>query len=362
MNHCKDVCRNTYVVEEVVGTSQLLEGLQGHTQADTVEHARRSEEFVPLLAAGFGLELVLDLVELLEDDLVVLRHTVQLGHGGTGLVDAAVAEVKTRRLGEESHTTTEDDGEQEGQTESDTPLGSTLQGVGTQVDEVGQEDTEGDEQLVATDHGTTDVTGGTLTLVHGDEQGASTNTQTSGPTTHDHLDPFSGGGGDLDDQADHEDNTPEGDGPLAADLVGDGGSDESTDQGTNRQKTGQETGADVTQVPFALSVLHTIAAEIVGFLLETGDLTSVITEEETTHGDEDGHDEGPQGHAGNRGVNTAKRLLERLLAGVLLGSDRRGDVLPVVKGGFDTHGGHVEDVLFVCQWGRMPSQRQEKRK
>ena len=194
MNHCKDVCRNTYVVEEVVGTSQLLEGLQSHTQADTVEHARRSEEFVPLLAAGFGLELVLDLVELLEDDLVVLRHTIQLSHGGTGLVDAAVAEVETRRLREESHTTTEDDGEQEGQTEGDTPLGSTLKGVGTQVDEVGQEDTEGDEQLVATDHGTTDVTGGTLTLVHGDEQGAGTNTQTSGPTTHDHLDPVAGGG------------------------------------------------------------------------------------------------------------------------------------------------------------------------
>lgn len=280
---------------------------------------------------------------------MVLRHTVQLGHGSASPVDAAVAEVETRRLGEESHTTTEDNGEQEGQTEGDPPLGSALQGVGTQVDQVGQEDTEGDEQLVATDHRTTHVTGGTLTLVHGDQQGASTNTQTSGPTTHDHLDPVARGGGDLDNQADHEDDTPDSDGPLTAHLVGDGGSDESTNQGTNGQKTGQQTGADVTQVPFALGILHTIAAEIVGFLLKTGDLTSVITEKETTHGDEDGHDEGPQSNAGDGGVNTAKRLLERLLAGVLLGSDRRGDVLPVVSGGFDTHGGHVESVSFVYQ-------------
>lgn len=154
----------TYVVEEVVGTGKLLQRLKNHTQEDTVEHTGSSEELVPLLVLRLGVELLLDLVQLFDDAVVVLGDTVELGEVATGVVDAAMTVVETRRLGEEEHATTEDKGEEEGQTQSDTPLsGTTLEVLGAQVDEVGEEDTEGDEELVATDDGTTDVTGGGFT-------------------------------------------------------------------------------------------------------------------------------------------------------------------------------------------------------
>lgn len=119
---------------------------------------------MPLLVLRLGVELLLDLVQLFDDAVVVLGDTVELGEVATGVVDAAMTVVETRRLGEEEHATTEDKGEEEGQTQSDTPLsGTTLEVLGAQVDEVGEEDTEGDEELVATDDGTTDVTGGGFT-------------------------------------------------------------------------------------------------------------------------------------------------------------------------------------------------------
>lgn len=152
------------VVEEVVGTGKLLQRLKNHAQEDTVEHARSSEELVPLLLLGLGVKLLLDLVQLFDDAVVVLGDTVELGEVATGVVDTAVTVVETRRLGEEEHATTEGKGEEEGQTQSDTPLGGTaLDILGAKVDEVGEEDTEGDEELVATDDGTTDVTGGGFT-------------------------------------------------------------------------------------------------------------------------------------------------------------------------------------------------------
>lgn len=155
--------RKTYVVEKVVGACQLLQGLQNHTQNDTVEHARSSNELMPLLLLRFRLELILNLIHLLDDAVVVLGDAVELGQVGAGSFGITLAVVVTRRFGEAKHTTTQGDGEEEGQAQGDTPLAGVGEGFGTQVDAVGQEDTEGDEQLVAANNGTTNMTGSRFT-------------------------------------------------------------------------------------------------------------------------------------------------------------------------------------------------------
>merc|ERR1712187_192179 len=177
--------------------------------------------------------------------------------------------VETRRLGEEEHATTEDKGEEEGQTQSDTPLsGTTLEVLGAQVDEVGEEDTEGDEELVATDDGTTDVTGGGFTLIHGNDQRTTTNAKTGDPATNDHLVPLASRRTDLNDQTDIEDETPESNGPFPTQPVGQGGTAEGTDQGTDGQQTDNQTGADRTESIGAIGLEFTITLEIVAHLLE----------------------------------------------------------------------------------------------
>lgn len=355
----------TYVVEEVVGTGKLLQRLENHSQNDSVEHAGSSDELVPDLLSGLGIQLLLDLLQLLVDQTVVLGDTVHLGHGGTGIVDTAMAVVITRTLGEEQHTTTEDEGEQERETQGDTPLGGALHGVGSQVDAVRQEDTQGDEELVGANHGTTDLTRSTLSLVHGDDQGAATNTKTRDPTTHGHLDPVSGRRGNLHNETNDHNETPEGDRPLAAKLVGDRSSAKSTNQGTNGKQTDNQTGADRAERVFTIGILLTIAMKVVGHFLETRDLTSVVTEEKTTHGDEGSHHKGPKGDPRNGSVYTHLRRLvhgDRFLAGLLLGSTSRADRLPMVGRRFMTH--LEERLLYVgrrsCEIERFGSEGYHK--
>ena len=126
-------------------------------------------------------------------------------------------------------------------------MGTTLQALRSQVDTVCEENTKRDEQLIGTDHGTTDVLRGTLSLVHGHNQGASANTKTSSPTAHDNLDPVTGGGRDLNNDSDHEDNTPDSDGPFPAQLISERSTTESTNKRSDRQKTDNQTGPDVAE-------------------------------------------------------------------------------------------------------------------
>ena len=174
------------------------------------------------------------------------------------------------------------------------------------------------------------------TLIHGNDQGTATNAKTGNPTTNDHLVPFTGGGTDLDDQSDVENDTPESDGPLSAQLVGHGSTTEGTDQGTDREQTDNETGTDIAEGVRAIGTHFTIAFLVVLHFLETGDLTGIITEEQTTDGDESTHDEGAQGEPGDRGVNAGHHGL--LGRGIVLRGDRL-DGLPVMGSRFNSHVG-----------------------
>lgn len=221
-------------VEDEVGTGELLQRLQHDTQDGTVEHARAGEDLVPRGLAGFVLlfELVLHVLHLLRDAAVVRGHTVQLAHDLAGFLEAAVAVGVAGRLGQEQGTDTQDERPGKANTHGDTPRSSRVDGVRAVVDNVRDEDTKRNEQLEGTDHGTTDLPGRRLGLVHGHDGRQSADTQTGNETAHGDLVPL-GVCGDLDDDADHVDDGPEGDGELAADAVCDGGGDEGANHGTN---------------------------------------------------------------------------------------------------------------------------------
>lgn len=200
-------------VEDEVGSSELLQRLQDDTQDGPVEHARTSEDLVPGGGTGVLLlfELFLHVLHLLGDATVVGRDTVQFAHNLAGFLEAAVAVGISGRLRQEESTNTQDEWPGKADTHGDTPGRSGLDGVGAVIDDIGDEDTKGDEELEGTDHGTTNLPGSRLTLVHGHDAGQSTNTQAGNQPTNSNLVPFCGRR-DLDDDADDVDDRPEGDG------------------------------------------------------------------------------------------------------------------------------------------------------
>lgn len=224
------------VVEDEVGTGQLLQRLQSNTEQDTVQHARASEDLLPRsIAVGeLLLKLLLHIGHLLSNDTVVAGDAVQLAHDIVGLFGTTVAVGETGRLGQEEGTDTKNQGPGEANAHGDTPRGGVLEGLSAEVDNVRDEDTEGNEQLESTDHCTTDLARGRLRLVHGDDTGKGTNTQTSNPTAKSNLVPFVGGG-NLHNDTDNVGEGPEGDGVLAANTVRNGGSH----QGTNHSSDGE---------------------------------------------------------------------------------------------------------------------------
>lgn len=224
------------IVEDEVGTSELLQGLKTNAEHGTVEHARAGEDLVPgsLANGALLIELVLHIRHLLGNNAVVGGDTVELGHDLASLLNAAVTVSITRRLGEEQGADTEDERPSKANAHGDTPRGSGVEALSTEVDDVGDKDTEGDEQLESADHGTTDLARSRFRLVHGDNAGQGTDTQTHDPTAESDLVPLVDGG-DLHNNTDHVDQGPEGDGELAADAVRNGGSHQGANHGSDRE-------------------------------------------------------------------------------------------------------------------------------
>ena len=73
------------------------------------------------------------------------------------------------------------------------------------VENVGEEDTNGNSELVTSDDGTTDPLGGALGLIHRDQSGDQTDTETGKHTTDDEERKFSGCG--LESDTEGEDKT-----------------------------------------------------------------------------------------------------------------------------------------------------------
>ena len=114
------------VVEEVIGTSQLLEHLQRHTKEDTVRHARRLEHLNKLLnGVAFdlvlGAQLGIDFFHLSVDGPVIGGCAVDFAECVARAVDFALAVVETGCVGEEEDSDAQDESEDPADADDDAP-------------------------------------------------------------------------------------------------------------------------------------------------------------------------------------------------------------------------------------------------
>lgn len=111
-------------VEEEVGSSQLLAGLEDNSKSGTVEHARRGENLGPFERFSVRILLVnlfLNLGNLFIDDIRVRRKANETGNGLASLINATTAVGKSRTLGKQENTSTEGQGPGKSETVGDSP-------------------------------------------------------------------------------------------------------------------------------------------------------------------------------------------------------------------------------------------------
>jgi hypothetical protein len=146
-----------------------------------------------------------------------------------GLDVPALEEKIAGRLGEEEHATREDGSPSELQSDNCAPSGVGGLRFHRVVDDGGKEKTDRDSPLVETDDGTTVLLGRTLGLVHRNQAGDDSDTESSDYTSGDKD---TEGGVELHADTDAEDCTGGHDTVLASKEVTDWISEESSEEGT----------------------------------------------------------------------------------------------------------------------------------
>lgn len=159
-NHLSDVAvvqssrreNGVAVVEDEVGTGELLKRLQDDTKDSAVKHTRTGKDLKDTGFSGslFFIELVLHVGYFLSNETVVIGDTVQLDHGTLGFFDTAHAVGITRRLGQEENTNAENQRPGETDAHGDAPCSSRMHAFSAVVDAGSNKDTKGNEQLEGT--------------------------------------------------------------------------------------------------------------------------------------------------------------------------------------------------------------------
>jgi len=259
-------------------------------------------------------KLILDVVGL---DWLATNGSKSLG----GLLELAVLDKVTWGLWEEEETGGEDDSPEELDGDWDS-VGSGIIAVLCGVDDaVGEEDTDGDAELVAGDQSTTDLLWRDLGHVEDDDGGDETDTGTGDQTTDDHD--CEGGGSGLEDTSDGEDGAAQDDGQAATDEVGNITSGDGTKESAGGQDGGHEglvRGWDDELLLVGLVLGGGDVGESILRIFETGVETDevwhsqdtthpsgIITKEDTTEGGEGTHEVCLDGHGGldTRGIGGA---------------------------------------------------------
>lgn len=112
------------VVEEEVGTSELLTGLENHAEHGTVTHARTSEDLdqSSVSTSHLLLELDADVVDLVVDLLVVRVDASKSSDDSASIFLATGSVGVTRRLWQQQDSTAKNDGPEERETARNSPL------------------------------------------------------------------------------------------------------------------------------------------------------------------------------------------------------------------------------------------------
>lgn len=182
------------VVEDEVDTSPLLHHLEGGTEDSTAdvgvgvedvaaEAVQPALEVAALRDEGLlVLEVGVDLVQLVLDELGLLGLVTDTGQDLAGLVLLALADEETGGLGEQEQAGTQDQGPQHLDGDGDAVGARVLAVLGGVVNARGQEQTDGDAELVAGDDGTADLAGSDLGHVQDDDGGHEADTESCDQT------------------------------------------------------------------------------------------------------------------------------------------------------------------------------------
>lgn len=240
-----------------VDTGPLLHHLQRSTQdgssqvgawvAEATREAVRPR--VNVRRGGDEGRLVLvvgdDLGQLLLNILGVLGLASDTGQRAGRVFDAATLDEPTRRLGQDDQTGTENQRPKELNTDGDSVRASVVAVLRGVHDAVGQQDTDGDAELVARDDRASDLSGRDLGHVENDDRGDEADTDTRDDTTGNHE--TDGGarvrtGGSLEDAADAENDTTANDRDSTPEVVGNVAGGKGTEEGTSRQDRREQRG------------------------------------------------------------------------------------------------------------------------
>ncbi|KFZ18290.1 hypothetical protein V502_04170 [Pseudogymnoascus sp. VKM F-4520 (FW-2644)] len=307
-------------VEDEVDTSQLLHHLEDYAEdraadvggaladgaVEAVGPALESDSIGWPRTDARALELVLDVVGV---NWLATNGCEGLG----GALELALLDEETGRLGQEEETSREDDGPQELHGDGDTVGSGIIAALGGVDDAVGEEDTDGDAELVTGHEGTADLLGRDLGHVQDDDGGDESDTETGDQATHDHD--GKGGGGSLQDGTDGEDAASHNNGWATTNEIGNVTSGDGSEEGTAGQNRSHErliTGSNVEGglvreegVRFGIGAEDVDGVGHAGVLADEerhGEHTShpsgIISEEDATKGREGTHEVCLDGHGG----------------------------------------------------------------
>jgi len=290
-----------------------------------------------------------DLSKFILDVLRVKGLATDTAKSVSSLVKLALLDPVTGGLREERKTDGENDGPEELDGDGDTVRASIATVLGGVYNAVGDEDTNGNTELVSSNDGTANLLGSNLGHVQDDNGRDETNTESSNKTASNHHTETSRGS--LKNTTNAEDSASKNDGEATANEVSKVTGHDGTEEGTSRQDGGDKRlvrGGDrelCVAVVGDLGVLGVEARELdVGVLQasvlldevvhveDTTHPTSIITEEDTTECCKSNDQVGANGNGGfdtahigraSNGDNTTTRHLEGSTALELLGREVR---------------------------------------
>lgn len=183
--------KESRVVNSSVTTSELLEELARATNHHTLEllGLAEGEEGLPagsLLGLG-SLHVSLHKVEVTEDILSVRRAVVELGHNLKGFLILALHNEPTRRLGQHKSTDSDHNGEQDLESDRESPLDGGLDVRKTEIKPVSDEGTDSNNSTLKADQETTVVGLGALRLPDRDSGSIHAVSETRDDTTDNEL-------------------------------------------------------------------------------------------------------------------------------------------------------------------------------
>lgn len=149
-------CRNEdggAIVKEEVGSCHLLQGLENDAQHGPVKHARTCEHFPPVANGLLCFNGFLHLFEFDMDFPVIGRDPEDSSHRLLGFIQFPFAVIMFGCFRQKENTDSQNDGPEEANAHWNPPRCSVIDSFGPIIYDVGEENSERNEELVTADKG-----------------------------------------------------------------------------------------------------------------------------------------------------------------------------------------------------------------